>query len=116
VTSVYEGLEWKDAPGHTSLKYAGAEGDLILKYFRTYTTTNWTAIEHVISMKNTRGGKMHKPNPADVKRALREVAGEPCTSAKLNGARLFVRLVMEGEIERGGCNELYNNGTESKSP
>lgn len=110
MTSVYEGLNWKAAPGHPSLQYAEAGGHLILKYLRTCTTTDWAAVERVIALKNTTCGKIQKPNPADVKRALRRVAGEPCTSAKLSGARLFVRLVMEGEIERRSCNnELCNN-------
>jgi hypothetical protein len=109
MTSAYEGMNWTEAPGHPSLQYSEAGGHLIQKYFRTYITTTWAAIERVISMKNTTCGKILEPNPAAVKRALRRVAGEPCTSAKLNGARLFVRLVMEGEIERGSCNELCNN-------
>lgn len=109
MTSAYEGLDWKDAPNHPSLHYAEAGGHLILKYFRSYTTTTWDAIDRVISMKNSSCGKIRVPNPAAVKRALRKVAGEPCTSAKLNGARLFVRLVIEGDIQRRVYAELCNN-------
>jgi hypothetical protein len=105
----YNDLDFQEAPGHPALLYAEAGGHLILKYFRTYTTTNWAAVERVISLKNTTCGKIQEPNPAAVKRALRKVAGEPCTSAKLNGARLFVRLVMAGKIERRAYNELCNN-------
>lgn len=104
---VYNGrfadIEWTEAPGHPALSYAEYGEDLILKYFRTYVYTTWGRVERVIDLKNQTCGKIRKPNPASVKRGLKSLVGEPANANKINAARLFIRLVEEGAIQREGA-------------
>jgi hypothetical protein len=100
----YEGklldVEWKEAPGHPGLSYAEDGGYIVLKYFRTYVVTDWEKVEQVIDIKNQPCGKTRKPNPASVKRCLKNLVGEPANANKINAARLFIRLVTEGAIKK----------------
>lgn len=98
----YTDIEWTEAPGHPKLLYAENGDLLIMKYFRTHIITDWERVERVIELKNESCGKTRKPNPAAVKRGLKSIVGEPHTSNKLNAARLFVRLVAEGAIQKSG--------------
>lgn len=98
----YSDVEWTEAPGHPALQYVEKGDILLLKYFRTYIVTDWGKVERVIDIKNQTCGKIQKPNPASVKRGLKSLVGEPANANKLNAARLFIRLVEEGAIQREG--------------
>lgn len=101
-SSRFADIEWTEAPGHPGLLYSENGDNIVIKYYRTYIITNWGKVERVIYLKNQTCGKIQKPNPASVKRGLKCVVGEPYTANKLNAARLFIRLVTEGVIQKEG--------------
>jgi|GEM_PF-6068633 len=96
----YSELSWIEAPDHPSLLFAEFEDKLILRYFNTPIKTSWEGIARISMVRKTKCGKIHKPNPADIKRTMKAIIGEPCTPNKLNGLRLFVKLFEEGKIQR----------------
>jgi len=103
----YKNLSWKEVQDRPALTYAEEGGDLIIRYFRVNINTTWRQIENIIDIKNWYSENKRKSNPAAIKRALKSAVDVPCTSQKLNGVRLFSRLVMEGVIQRSDRFECF---------